>query len=145
MALIVSQSLASSDPLDRSAHKAVGITLPIVRSSTGYFRQSFTTNSAIRNDLINLMLTRIGERPMNPEFGSGLHRLLFEQQGPGMEDLVDDTVRNAVERWMPFVNIEDVTVVRESGEPNIYSMRISIKYSVPNVVGLSDLTLLVEA
>lgn len=145
MALIVSQSLSSSDPLDRSAHKAVGITLPIVRGSTGYFRQSFTTNSAIRTDLINLMLTRIGERPMNPEFGSGLHRLLFEPQGPGMEDLVNDTIRNSVERWMPFVNIEDVTVVRESGEPNIYSLRINIQYSVPNVVGLSDLTLLVEA
>jgi len=145
MPLIVSQSLSSSDPLDQSPSKAVGITLPIVKGSTGYFRQSFTTDAAIRTDLINLLLTKVGERPMNPEFGSTLYDLVFTQQSVDIESDVEDRVREAISRWMPFVNIHSVTIQKESGEPDIYSLRISINYSVSNVVGSSDLTLLVEA
>jgi phage baseplate assembly protein W len=145
MPLIVSQSLSSSDPLDQSPTKAVGISLPIVRDSTGYFRQTYTTNSAIRNDLINLILTQVGERPLNPEFGTNLYSLVFEQQDAGLEARVDDIIRRSIRRWMSFVEVHSVIVDRESGEPDIYSMKVVINYSVPNVVGLSDLALLVEA
>jgi len=145
MALIISQSLASSDPLDQSATKAIGVSLPLVMGSTGYFRQTFTTEVAIRTDLSNLLLTRIGERPMNPEFGSGLHNVLFQQQGSDIDSSIDTIVRSAVSRWMPFVNIDSVDVNRETGEPDIYTMRIVVTYSVPNVVGKSYLALLVES
>lgn len=144
MAIIVSQSLASSSPLDQSAVKAVGLGYPLTKGSTGYFSQTFTTAEAIKNDLANLLLTKRGERPMVPEFGSDLHQVVFENNVQELQAVVDEIVRNAVSQWMPAVQIQDVRIIRENEDINIYILRISITYYVPNIVGSTLLTLTVE-
>ena len=39
-------------------------------------------NNAIRQSVMNIILTRQGEKPFNPRFGVGLHKYLFENLGP---------------------------------------------------------------
>ena len=68
---------------------AVGITLPIQRGDDGYFRQSFKTFDQVRSNLKNLLLTKRGERILQPDFGSGLHDLLFN---PATEKFEEDLV-----------------------------------------------------
>lgn len=144
MAIIVSQSLASSDPLDQDPTKAVGVALPLVRGNAGYYQQTYTTAEAIKTDLINLLLTHRGERPLNPNFGSDLWKVVFEQKTSDLNELVDEIIRESVNEWMPFVEIQQVSVSEETKEIDIYKLKISIFYYVPNVVGLSSLSLLVE-
>lgn len=143
MSIIVSQSLASSHPLDHEPTKAVGITFPLTRGSTGYFSQSWTTAEAIRVDLINLLLTNKGERPMKPNFGSRLQSILFEQNTDDIEPLVESAVRDAISTYMPFVVVDRVESLKDIGDHDIYKLKVLITYHVPSIVGESDLGFLV--
>lgn len=144
MPLIVSQSLASAHPLDHNVSKAVGLDLPLTNSSTGWFSQTYTTAHAIRVNLINLLLTHKGERPMNPNFGSDLHKIVFEQIDDTIGDKVNTVVRAAVSEYLPMVVIDDVQVANKKQDTDIYRLKVMITYHVPNVVGYQDLAFLVQ-
>jgi phage baseplate assembly protein W len=85
--------------------QAIGITLPIRLGNTGYFEQSFDTLTQVKSNFINLILTRKGERVHQPEFGCGIHDYLFEQLTPENIEGARLSVLNAVERWMPFLEL----------------------------------------
>ncbi len=51
---------------------------PIRQGAQGYFEQTFTSLDAAKADLVNLILTNKGERPMQPNFGTDIYKLLFE-------------------------------------------------------------------
>lgn len=65
------------NPLDLQPRKAVGVTLPF--SGRAVFNSTFTTQDAIKTNIINFFLTGKGERYLNPNFGSNLRNLLFDQ------------------------------------------------------------------
>jgi phage baseplate assembly protein W len=52
-----------------------------------------------------LILTRRGERVHQPEFGCGIHEYLFEQLTPENIEGARLSVLQAVERWMPFLEL----------------------------------------
>ena len=65
----------------------------------------------VRDMLELLLFTAPGERVNLPDFGCGLHRLLFAGAAPELEGTLSMTVRAAVQRWLGDVlAIEDLTV-----------------------------------
>jgi len=64
-------------PLDLQPRKAVGVGLPF--SSTSVFNSTYTTQDALKSNLINYLLTEKSERFLNPDLGAGLRALLFDQ------------------------------------------------------------------
>jgi hypothetical protein len=64
-------------PLDLQPRKAVGVSLPF--SSTSVFNSTYSTQDALKSNLVNHFLTEKGERFLNPNLGAGLRRLLFDQ------------------------------------------------------------------
>jgi len=48
---------------------AYGITLPLGRGETGFFQQAFVSFEQAKSNLKNLLLTKKGERIMQPNFG----------------------------------------------------------------------------
>lgn len=85
--------------------QGIGITLPIQIGNMGYFQQSFDTLVQVKSNFLNLILTRKGERVHQPEFGCGIHDYLFEQLTPENIEGARLSVINAVERWMPFLEL----------------------------------------
>lgn len=85
--------------------QAIGVTLPIRLGNTGYFEQSFDTLTQVKSNFINLILTRRGERVHQPEFGCRIHEYLFEQLTPENIEGARVSVVNAVQRWMPFLEL----------------------------------------
>lgn len=85
--------------------QAIGITLPLQLGNTGYFEQSFDTLTQVKSNFINLILTRRGERVHQPEFGCRIHEYLFEQLTPENIEGARLSVINAVEQWMPFLEL----------------------------------------
>lgn len=57
-----------------------------------------------------ILETAPGERVMRPEFGCGLHRLVFAPNSPTTAGLVAYHVREAVGRWEPRVDVENIDV-----------------------------------
>ena len=78
---------------------AVGLSIPLKNGNGGFFEQNYTTFDQARSNLKNLLLTKKGERIAQPNFGSGLQDLLFEQIDDEFEGKLVDTVTEAVQTW----------------------------------------------
>ncbi len=97
-------------PIDLDKDVAVGISLPLINGPGGYFRQTYTTLEQVTSNVLNLLLTIPGERVMQPEFGSKLHEYLFEQFDEGTEEVIENSIVEAMAKWLPYVNIENISV-----------------------------------
>jgi phage baseplate assembly protein W len=115
------------NPLDLQPRKAVGVSLPF--SSTSVFNSTYTTQDALKSNIVNYCLTEKNERFLNPDFGAGLRRLLFE---PGIQDNTGEmeaVITSGIATWFPDVKIEtiDITVLPDTNTTSVF-----IKYSVIN-------------
>jgi len=123
---------------------AVGITLPIQRGNDGYFRQSFRTFDQVRSNLKNLLLTKRGERILQPEFGSGLHDLLFNPATEKFEEDLETTINNAVAKWLPYITVEDIDIDISKEMTDNNQAKVSLKFKQEGDQTLDTLTFLVE-
>ena len=123
---------------------AVGITLPIQRGNEGYFRQSFRTFDQVRSNLKNLLLTKRGERILQPDFGSGLHDLLFNPATEKFEEDLETTINDAVAKWLPYVIVEDINIDISKEMTDNNQAKVSLKFRQEGDQTLDTLTFLVE-
>ena len=64
--------------------------------------------SLVKQNFKNLLLTVPGERMMNPNFGVGLKRFLFENDNPLVYDSVAEKIREQVKKYLPYIEINDI-------------------------------------
>src|SRR5215204_93288 len=63
------------------------------------------------SEAIRLVLaTAPGERPMRPEFGCGIHDLVFAPADEATAGQIAYEVHRALDRWEPRIEVSDVTV-----------------------------------
>ena len=62
-----------------------------------------TNEDSIINSLKNIILTRKGERPFQPEFGCNISGLLFENFSKFTTDAIETEIRTAVENFEPRI------------------------------------------
>jgi len=111
-----------------------GITLPITHGPQGYFSQSYSILEQIKSNLNLLFRTKKGERRRNPEFGSGLWSVLFENYTDDIIPLIENTIRKDVTRWMPYVSIDSVQVSTNTTEnSDKYKIYVKVLYTVPSI------------
>jgi len=113
------------NPLDQQPSVGVGVGLPF--SSTSVFSTTYTTQEALKANLVNYFLTGTSERFLNPNFGAGLRALLFDQMTEDKVDEIKAVVQSGVSQWFPDVNILNIQVVNS---PDTYTTTISLKYNV---------------
>jgi phage baseplate assembly protein W len=113
------------NPLDLQPRKAVGVSLPF--SSTSVFNSTYTTQDALKSNLVNHFLTEKGERFLNPNLGAGLRRLLFDQMTVDKRDEIEAVVRTEISTWFPNLVVNTTQVV---ASPDTNTVTVYIKYSV---------------
>lgn len=87
--------------LDLQPRKAVGVSLPF--TGLAVFNSTYQTKDAIKHNLINFFLTGQGERYLNPTFGSGVRKLLFEQLTQNKAKEIEDSVKESLRIYFPRV------------------------------------------
>lgn len=118
------------------ANIPLGLTLPLERSNNGYFQQGFDIVTQIKSNLTNLILTRKGTRPMNPTFGSEIHRVIFQPITDNNKAEIRAAVDQATKVWMPFLTINEVQVIRDvKNENQIYA---KITFTINSTVNITD-------
>lgn len=85
-------------------------------------------NKSLRECMLNILLTRPGERLMRPEFGAGLRDFIHYPNNETTRALIADATRRALERWEPRVRIEDVRVLADPERPSL--AQLSIHYRI---------------
>jgi hypothetical protein len=138
MPIILGSKLVKDLPeKDRTA---IGIILPIQRGSTGFFAQSYETIEQVKSNIQNLLLTKPGERLMQPNFGCPLYNLLFSQNTDDLEVRIQTAIQDSMAQWLPYVNIQEIYVeqTNDSIDQNIF--KISIVFTVGDRQSLNTVT-----
>jgi phage baseplate assembly protein W len=94
------------NPLDLQKNIAIGVSLPF--NGPGVFRSTYTTKDQIKSNLINLLLTNIGERVMNPTFGCELKKFLFEGITDSNLDILEQSLKRSISIFIPEVTVTDI-------------------------------------
>jgi uncharacterized protein len=108
--------------------------LPLVYNlDDGPFELNKTTKETIAQNLKNLLLTAPGERVMDVNFGVGIRNFLFEGITPETYQRISTGIRQQVNRYMPFVELEKLSFLTNEDNPTINANTIVtvIVYTVP--------------
>jgi len=97
------------NPLDLQKNIAIGVALPF--SAPGVFKSTYSTKEQIKSNLVNLLLTDVGERVMNPTFGCNLKRFLFEGITNDNSDLIVESISNSISIFVPEITVTNITIV----------------------------------
>lgn len=82
---------------------------------------------SIQQSIAIILGTARGERVMRPDFGCGLHELVFATNSPATSEQAAREVRQALIRWEPRIEILDI-YADFYGEPNV--LLIEVEYRV---------------
>ena len=116
--------MASVREIDRNDDIYVGVRFPLDHSQEGFFYKTKTILEQAKSNMRNLLLTSLGERVMQPEFGSTLMDIIFNQ-GPDVQNDVDESIREAVSNWLPYIIINEINMFQENNQVDV-----SIDFSV---------------
>ena len=114
-------------PNDLNPRVAIGVDIPF--NSNSVFRQNFQTKDAIKNNLINLLLTDKGERIGNPNFGGNIRAFIFEQITNENLDFLQENIQLQIQNNINNILVEEVNILPQNDKNRVI---INIKYSIPN-------------
>jgi phage baseplate assembly protein W len=86
----------------------------------------------IRQSLWLLLSTAPGERLMLPDFGCGIHELVFEPNTAALRGTVQVKVTESLQRWEPRIDVLDVLVDSPPEERNLLNIRIDYRIRTNN-------------
>ena len=112
------------------------VALPLTRDSADGFRMIKNFKSLIRQNLKMLILTNPGERVMNPNFGVGIQRMLFENANNETFAEIRSSINEQVKIYIPTVQLLQINFDSSGMDQNI--LGISIEFAIPKI-GLTDI------
>jgi phage baseplate assembly protein W len=85
--------------------------------------------TSVKRGIHNILMTENNERLFQPEIGSGLKNLLFEQMSDLTAQLLEDEVRSAIDAWENRAQVISIEVFPEE-EYNRY--RVAVVFRIVN-------------
>ncbi len=110
-----------------SAFLGVGWSFPVETDGAGKIVVARHEES-IRQAIWITLATARGERAMRPDFGCGIHDLVFAVNSAGTAGRIASEVRQALLKWEPRIDLLDVVVSADPSESN--RLLIEIEYRV---------------
>jgi len=111
-----------------------GIKTPLsIATKDGILAMNYSLEEQFADNLRNLLQTNWGERLGLFQFGANLKPLTTEfVSQESFDNEAIDRIRNAVEKWMPFIELEDYSSIIDRNEKyNTGLLRINITYNIP--------------
>jgi phage baseplate assembly protein W len=106
--------------------------LPLLINDSNGYENNQTIMAVINQNLKMILLTSPGERIMDPNFGVGMKRYLFEQNDSSTYSRIKAKIKRQVSQYMGYIKIEDVLFHSESNNDNITAngLLVTVKFSV---------------
>ena len=96
-----------------------------------------TGAAAVKGALVSILKTNFNERLFQPEFGTGIRGLLFEQMNPITEQRMKKKIEAAIARHEPRAEVLGVSVKAQE-EQNRYE--ISVVFTVASEIETQKIT-----
>src|SRR5688500_7676692 len=104
-----------------------GVSFPLRTTASGSVAL-VSHDQELRESIRLILGTAYGERPMRPEFGCGIHDLVFAPADSTTAGQAAHEVQRSLNRWEPRVDVEDVDVSFDASNASL--MYVSVTYKV---------------
>jgi hypothetical protein len=125
--------------LTENDYKVLGVGINTTSDSNGIFAVNFTTISQAKSNLQNLILTKKGERLMQPDFGCDIWKILFEPIIEGeIETNIEKAILEAIDAWMPYLNIDEIVFDYDENDIDANRIALDLKFSLKSNKNIRD-------
>ena len=112
----------------------VGWKFPLQVNAQGSIA-SASYEQRIEESIYIILSTSPGERLMQPEFGCGIHDMVFAPNNAATLALVADQVQKSLVRFEPRINLLNVNIDTTQEQPNLLLIRIDYRIRTNNAFG----------
>jgi len=100
------------------------LSFPFRIGSDGRMAAVNTLEEHVRDEIVQLILTNLGERPFLVDFGGGVRRLVFEAANDATAAMAKAGITQAINRWLGHrVTLEYINVEEENS-----TITVDIRY-----------------
>ena len=125
--------------LAENDYKVLGIGINKSSNSNGVFSTNYTTLTQAKDNLKNLILTKKGERLMNPEFGCDVWLVLFEQMdGDTIESKIETSIVDAVDTWLPYISLTSIVFDYDDNDIDTNRISLDIQFALASNPNLTE-------
>ena len=105
-----------------------GWNFPVGLDGDGQVAMAPDPEEEISQSIWTILGTSPGERVMRPDFGCGIHDMVFAVNNAATASAVAGAIRDALAVWEPRVDVLDVYAVPDPAQPSL--LLIEINYQV---------------
>jgi phage baseplate assembly protein W len=104
----------------------LSVSLPVDKNSTNASFDGYKMirgyENLVKQNFKNLMLTSPGEKIMDPKFGVGLRRYLFEQDTLALRSSIEGRVYSQTKKYLPYINIREIKLseIKDDNKLSVY-------------------------
>jgi hypothetical protein len=109
----------------------VGTAFPVQLNGKTHGIERAAYEESVRQAVLIILGTAKGERVMRPDFGCGIHDLVFENTGSAAIQRVRQAVHEALLRLEPRIDVTDVEV-RTGAQANVLEIHIGYEVRATN-------------
>lgn len=117
--------------LDDQTFLGTGWSFPPEFNKSGKSAHLVSSEDDIAQSLWIILSTRKGERIINPEFGCGIHDLVFEEIDTSIVFQIKELIRLAILYYEPRITLNDIQV--EMDEQTQGRININLVYTIKTV------------
>jgi phage baseplate assembly protein W len=122
-----------NDPSINSNQNQTGFGVSYAQRNT-LFSANYDVITQAQENIKTLLLTRSGERVMTG-FGTDLLSILFQPNISSLKSIIDTTIRDAVNTFLPRINITNINILTNEDDPTlIHDISIKIDFLINNSV-----------
>ena len=129
--LVDNSLIIPSDDQILTAAPFLSVSLPIDKNSTNASSDGYQMIRGYRNlvkqNFKNLMLTSPGEKVMDPLFGVGVRRYLFELKQRGLESRLEGRIYSQTKKYLSYITIRKVSFRQEQNDNRL---GVSVSYFI---------------
>jgi phage baseplate assembly protein W len=116
------------------AFLGIGWKFPLQVTAGGNIAQS-SYEQRVQESIYLILNTAKGERVMLPDFGCGIHELVFAPNNPQTLSAVVQEVRQALVNYERRIDVLDVATETAPGQPNLLLIRVDYRIRANNALG----------
>jgi phage baseplate assembly protein W len=118
---------------DPRAFRGVGLAFPLAVSPQGGLATA-SNNTKIEQSVWLILSTAKKERVMRPDYGCGIHDLVFSPSSPQSVGQIVDQLRRALVAQEPRIDVLDVAGEIPPGESNLLLLRVDYRIRANNAL-----------
>ena len=99
-------------------------------SGNGVFELSYTTQEQVISNLKNLLLTGKGERLMQPNFGTSIRQIIFENNTTELREMLFDAINEDIAFWLPYVKLNNVEITTSDDR---HTLTVRLTFRIENI------------